>query len=440
MTKSLSWKSDYHKKFEWSVANNRLHGKKNGTKLGKSNKGIITKKYRYYDGKNHRLTHSYILIDGQIFALDSGRILGSGATAKVKLAENAHGECFAVKIGSSIDLDMHERDVLKDIGRLKGDATRLNKHGQRKRYLVLPYLGVRLSKYRFRCDAERIDIGLQLIEQVNNLNRGHESSEGKKYIHNDIKPKNIVISKQGKLSLIDFGGAVEQGEFSRYITPAYLAPEIFRRKELPNPQSDTYSLGKTLREILPHNSWLQHTAALMSSINVSNRPFKIILIIVYLAEIHKHDDSALSKALLSKNYCYSPIQARALSALLLASNPGNNLATNTNLKLILENPHVAYALNTVFQYIRASYDGKNMLNQWKRKTEGIQFIRNLMRNKNQDLLSIRQEMSHWAHGYGIFAHRSTASQQSRAKYISQSVIFSDDHDNNIDNDLHSQLS
>jgi len=49
-------------------------------------------------------------------------------------------------------------------------------------------------------------------------------------VHLDLKPDNIVFTKEGKLSLIDFGMAeqINEGGFSdnNKMTPIYRAPEV----------------------------------------------------------------------------------------------------------------------------------------------------------------------------------------------------------------------
>lgn len=75
------------------------------------------------------------------------------------------------------------------------------------------------------------------------------NSEG--IIHQDIKPSNIMLTKQNDIKIIDFGTAVmtSQDETSALLFQAYASPESLLAKPLTF-QSDIYSLGVTLFRLL----------------------------------------------------------------------------------------------------------------------------------------------------------------------------------------------
>ncbi len=72
-------------------------------------------------------------------------------------------------------------------------------------------------------------------------------------VHCDIKPGNIMIDADGRVLLTDFGISrmtdTATATMVGFGTPAYMAPELVRGKD-PTPQSDLYSLGVVLYEMV----------------------------------------------------------------------------------------------------------------------------------------------------------------------------------------------
>jgi len=88
-----------------------------------------------------------------------------------------------------------------------------------------------------------VDVLLVFRMVATGLNAMHR--EG--FIHCDIKPNNILMSKAGSIKIIDLGQSCKNGTTKHRIqgTPAYIAPEQVRRKPL-GPRTDIFNLGATM--------------------------------------------------------------------------------------------------------------------------------------------------------------------------------------------------
>jgi tRNA A-37 threonylcarbamoyl transferase component Bud32 len=95
---------------------------------------------------------------------------------------------------------------------------------------------------------------LILYEVSKALAYAHE----KQVIHRDIKPGNILISKNGEVKLVDFGIATSQEESEDGLTregmilgtPSYIPPEQISDAKNADKRADIYSLGVVLYEML----------------------------------------------------------------------------------------------------------------------------------------------------------------------------------------------
>lgn len=122
-------------------------------------------------------------------------------------------------------------------------------------YFVMEYidgldLGELMSQYAAKGKRiphnEVLRIGRAVAEA---LDYAHQQN----VIHRDVKPANAMVARDGRVVLTDFGLAmdVEQGSLGEVFgSSRYIAPEQARRSADAVPQSDLYSLGIILYEML----------------------------------------------------------------------------------------------------------------------------------------------------------------------------------------------
>lgn len=113
--------------------------------------------------------------------------------------------------------------------------------------------GVTLSQLT-RQHALGVALALDIVRQVA---EAMEEAHAARLIHGDIKPSNLMLDTSGRARILDFGQACHAGlpgvgqfgydEASG--TVAYLAPERLWG-ERPSEQSDVYSLGAVLYELI----------------------------------------------------------------------------------------------------------------------------------------------------------------------------------------------
>jgi len=119
-------------------------------------------------------------------------------------------------------------------------------------YMVMEYInGEDLKKlllYKKTKKLQRYDLILQIGRGLDYL---HENN----IIHHDIKPENILVSKNNEVKIIDFGMArynrLRIFTRNRFIdgTPTYMSPEQIRKRHT-DKRTDIYSYGITIYEML----------------------------------------------------------------------------------------------------------------------------------------------------------------------------------------------
>lgn len=195
------------------------------------------------------------------------RLIADGRLTRVYAASHVDAPAsatpaYAVKLlRSELEGDSLARRFLQREARL-GRAARhahlvsvLADHTQHAPcFLVTPWLtgeslADRLSRFQYLPTALAFSYVRQIAEALAELHRLG-------FVHGDIKPANIHVSRSGHATLLDLGFARAIGEqtvgpeLALLGTPNYLAPELLRSGRSANVQADFYALGVTLFELL----------------------------------------------------------------------------------------------------------------------------------------------------------------------------------------------
>jgi serine/threonine-protein kinase len=143
---------------------------------------------------------------------------------------------------AAIAADLHHANIITihDVGEQQG-----------LHYIVMAYLqGVTLDVWLRKNKRMTVHQAARVLRQLGDaLTYAHKRG----VIHCDIKPSNIMLSKDGHVTILDFGMA-QTRKAGRNLkntgaTPAYMSPDQALDRSL-DPRTDVYSLGVVLYELL----------------------------------------------------------------------------------------------------------------------------------------------------------------------------------------------
>ncbi len=214
--------------------------------------------------KMQRTIHGYRL----------GEIIHTGNMSQVWKASTSQGEQVVLKValnnsrdGKSLATEL--RTEAKILRKLSHDniVRVVSFHDDRREpTLALEYFDGRNMAVLCKDDRTllRSHISWALIQICRALDHVHRAG----YVHRDIKPGNILMSKTGEVKLIDFslarklGGWFGSGLRDKAIagTRSYVAPEQLLRKRYDH-RADIYSLGVTLYKLLTYKLPFTATSA-----------------------------------------------------------------------------------------------------------------------------------------------------------------------------------
>ena len=200
-------------------------------------------------------------------------LIGRGGAGEVYLAERADGafqQRVAVKVmqrGAVAEVARFqaEREILArlehpGIARLLDGGV----HPDGQPYMVMEYVeGQSLTEF---CDARRLNLEARLklfIEVCTVVAYAHRNF----VVHRDLKPRNILVTPEGRVKLLDFGvaklldvvGGPASEKTSAPLTPDYAAPEQLTGQPITT-ATDVYALGVVLFELLTSRKPFHNTA------------------------------------------------------------------------------------------------------------------------------------------------------------------------------------
>ncbi len=122
-----------------------------------------------------------------------------------------------------------------------------------------------------KLNGHRVEILAQVADSLDYLHK-----QG--YLHRDICPRNIMVTNEGVVKLIDFGLTIPNTpEFcrpgNRTGTPQYLAPELIRRVQTDH-RVDLFALGLTAYEVFCHVLPWEKAESLQTLLSHMNSPGK----------------------------------------------------------------------------------------------------------------------------------------------------------------------
>src|ERR1700722_4261832 len=190
---------------------------------------------------------------------------GRGEVCRASRADGQYEKEVAIKVvrggydtAAVLDRFRHERQILASLDH--PNIARLLDGGTTEEgipYLVMELIeGTPIDQY---CTAQRLNVSERLrlfLEVCSAVQYAHQHL----VIHRDIKPGNILVTKEGIPKLLDFGIAKildpasgSESTISGPMTPEYASPEQIRNEPITT-ASDVYSLGVVLYQLVAGRS------------------------------------------------------------------------------------------------------------------------------------------------------------------------------------------
>jgi serine/threonine protein kinase len=193
-----------------------------------------------------------------------GEPIGKGGFASVYVGKHAylhHDEQVAIKVIEDVSqTDSKFEEFLREAKILSGLSHRnivkvkdFGVHNDKFAFLVMEYAPHGTLHDRHPNGTPALDLGL-VVKYADQIADALAYVHEQKFIHRDVKPRNILVASDGRLLLSDFGlvqiapSTPTQKPGKAAGTYGYMAPEQLQGK--PRPASDQYALGVMVYEWL----------------------------------------------------------------------------------------------------------------------------------------------------------------------------------------------
>lgn len=208
-------------------------------------------------------------LSGRFGSTELIELIGFGGMAAVYKAKDVEtGKLYAVKVldksnAAKTQIDRFVREAR--IGSMLTDPNCVSVHGSGEEngchYMVMDLVDGGDLKDFLQEKGGRLS-WKKAAKMTASIAEALAHSHSKSIIHRDLKPANVFLTKNGKVCLGDFGLALIMGEGPHREedsrkgiqvlvgTPAYMAPEQFRRPNGVDLRADLYALGIILYELL----------------------------------------------------------------------------------------------------------------------------------------------------------------------------------------------
>lgn len=186
-----------------------------------------------------------------------GQLIGAGGMGKVyRATERSTGKTVAIKALRKSRLSdvralqsfVQEAEVLTGLSHPSIVGVRgLGKFPGGGYFMVMDYIDGADLQMQLAAKEFPLHEAIQIVSQVAAaIQYAHEQG----IVHSDLKPANVLVDRQGRVFVTDFGFAVLAGQPTRTQriggTLGYLAPEVLEGRSPPTPAADVYALGMIL--------------------------------------------------------------------------------------------------------------------------------------------------------------------------------------------------